>query len=63
MVEYLVQWNVVSQIFWNEPVLPVAGTVTVPDQPGIGVFLDESKMAATTDFTLRPGGAGACGMG
>lgn len=45
MVEYLVQWNVISQFFWKEPVLPVHGDITVPDRPGIGVDLDESKIA------------------
>ena len=44
MVEYLVQWNVVSQFFWQTPVLPLNGEVAVPDRPGIGVDLDESKM-------------------
>ena len=44
MVEYLVQWNMVSQYFWDQPVHPVHGEVTVPTRPGIGVDFDESKI-------------------
>ena len=51
MVEYLVQWNVVSQFFWKEPVVPVNGDVAVPDRPGIGVDLDESKMTERHHLT------------
>jgi L-alanine-DL-glutamate epimerase-like enolase superfamily enzyme len=45
MVEYLVQWNLVSQYFWKEPVLPENGDIVVADRPGIGVDFDESKIA------------------
>jgi L-alanine-DL-glutamate epimerase-like enolase superfamily enzyme len=45
LVEYLVQWNVVSQFFWKDPVQPVHGEIAVPDRPGIGVDFDDAKIA------------------
>ena len=43
-IEYLVQWNGVMQFFLKNPVRPVNGKVTVSDQPGIGLEIDDSKV-------------------
>lgn len=51
MVEYLVQWNTVSQFFWTTPVHPRGGNIEVPDRPGIGVDVDESKIAERIPLT------------
>jgi len=42
-LEYLLKWNLILQHFWKDPVVPVNGVVTVPDRPGLGTELDESK--------------------
>ena len=39
-VEYLVRWNEQNQFFFADPVKPEDGTVSPPDDPGIGVELD-----------------------
>lgn len=39
-VEYLVRWNEQNQFFFADPVTPADGTVSVPDDPGVGVELD-----------------------
>jgi len=51
MVEYLVQWNMVSQFFWKNGVHPSNGVIAVPDRPGIGVELDDAKIAERTLLT------------
>jgi L-alanine-DL-glutamate epimerase-like enolase superfamily enzyme len=51
MVEYLVQWNMVSQYFWTTPLHPTNGMVEVPDRPGIGVDIDEAKIAERIPLT------------
>ena len=43
-IEYLVQWNEIHQIFLKYPVKPVNGEITVSDQPGLGLEIDESKV-------------------
>ncbi|MGI8406629.1 MAG: enolase C-terminal domain-like protein [Thermomicrobiales bacterium] len=43
LVEYLVKWNEIHQYFWQEPVKPVNGVVTVPNRPGLGTELDPTK--------------------
>ena len=35
MVEYLVKWNELLQFFWQEPVKPVDGMISVSDRPGL----------------------------
>ena len=46
-LEYLIKWNQIHQHFWKDPVVPVNGIVTVPDRPGLGTELDESKFEAS----------------
>jgi L-alanine-DL-glutamate epimerase-like enolase superfamily enzyme len=50
MVEYLVKWNELLQFFWQEPVKPVDGMVTLPDRPGLGVEIDESKIVSEKEL-------------
>lgn len=38
--EYLVKWNTVHQFFIKEKVEPVAGYITPPDRPGMGLEID-----------------------
>ena len=44
LLEYLVKWNEVHQFFLREQVRPVNGWVAVPETPGLGIELDESKI-------------------
>src|SRR5687768_17968750 len=43
MVEYLVKWNELLQFFWQEPVKPVDGMISVSDRPGLGVEIDQDR--------------------
>ena len=43
-LEYLIKWNEVHQFFLKTPLKPVGGVVRVPETPGIGMDLDESKI-------------------
>jgi L-alanine-DL-glutamate epimerase-like enolase superfamily enzyme len=44
LLEYLVKWNEVHQFFLREQVRPENGWVAVPEKPGLGIELDESKI-------------------
>lgn len=44
IVEYLVKWNAIHQFFFKDPIVPIHGTVTVPDRPGMGMELDPPKI-------------------
>ena len=46
-LEYLIKWNQIHQHFWKDPVVPVNGVVTVPDRPGLGTELDETKIESS----------------
>ena len=48
--EYLVKWNIVHQFFLADPLHPVAGTITVPDAPGLGLAIDQSKVTADREL-------------
>ena len=50
LVEYLINWNTLHQFFFKEPVIPVDGLIAVPDRPGMGIELDESKVESTRDL-------------
>ena len=43
-IEYLVQWNEITQFFLAHPVKPVDGQITVSDRPGLGLEIDDSKV-------------------
>jgi L-alanine-DL-glutamate epimerase-like enolase superfamily enzyme len=43
-LEYLVKWNEVHQFFLKTPLKPVGGVVRIPDTPGLGMDLDESRI-------------------
>ncbi|MFN8499125.1 MAG: enolase C-terminal domain-like protein [Anaerolineae bacterium] len=43
-LEYLIKWNQIHQFFFKAPIQPVNGMVTLPDAPGMGVALDETKI-------------------
>jgi L-rhamnonate dehydratase len=51
LVEFLINWNVLHQYFFKEPVVPVNGMISVPDQPGMGVELDEAKIDSERDLS------------
>jgi L-alanine-DL-glutamate epimerase-like enolase superfamily enzyme len=44
LLEYLVKWNEVHQFFLKNPLKPVGGVVRLPEIPGIGMDLDESRI-------------------
>ena len=52
LVEYLVQHNKQLQLFFDEPVHPEDGDVTVPDRPGIGVDIDEAQVEERRTVTF-----------
>jgi L-alanine-DL-glutamate epimerase-like enolase superfamily enzyme len=41
IAEYLIKWNDVHQHFLKRRIRPVNGMIQVPDEPGIGMELDE----------------------
>ncbi len=43
-IEYLVKWNEIHQHFLLHPVKPVNGVITVNDEVGLGMTLDEAKI-------------------
>jgi len=43
-VEYLLKWNELLQFFFKEPIQPKNGIIRVPENPGMGVELAESKI-------------------
>ena len=45
-LEYLVKWNEIHQFFLKMPLKPRGGVVRLPDTPGIGMELDESRVEA-----------------
>lgn len=44
LLEYLIKWNEIHQFFLRTPLKPQKGVVTLPDTPGLGMDLDESKV-------------------
>ncbi len=51
MMEYLVHFNEMSQIFFKNPTKPVGGFFTPPQAPGVGLDLDESKIETERDIS------------
>lgn len=50
LLEYLVKWNAIHQYFLKTPLHPQNGKVTLPDAPGLGMDLDESKFEEQRDL-------------
>lgn len=50
MLEYLVKWNKLHQFFLAHPVHPVNGVVHPPQQPGLGMELDEDKIEGRSEL-------------
>ena len=44
LLEYLIKWNEVHQFFLEQPLKPSNGVITLPETPGLGMDLDESKI-------------------
>ena len=44
LLEYLVKWNEVHQFFLKTPLKPVGGVVHLPETPGLGMDLDETRI-------------------
>ena len=42
--EYLVKWNAINQHFLLHPLVPEAGSLGLPTQPGLGMDLDPAKI-------------------
>ena len=53
LLEYLVNHSVVHQHFFEEPVVPSNGVVTLTDTPGLGVEIDEDKVMRRTVLEWR----------
>lgn len=49
-VEYLPRLNAVTQFFFEDPVEPENGTVPVPDDSGMGIRIDDSKVESETEL-------------
>jgi L-alanine-DL-glutamate epimerase-like enolase superfamily enzyme len=54
ILEYLVKWNVIHQWFLKTPLKPVNGVVTLTDQPGLGMELDEGKIEEQRTLSWAP---------
>jgi L-alanine-DL-glutamate epimerase-like enolase superfamily enzyme len=48
LVEYLIKWNAVNQHFFADPVTPEDGVVTAPEDPGLGIDIDEEAVEKRT---------------
>lgn len=49
LVEYLPKLNMVTQFFFEEPIEPENGSISLPDGPGMGVRIDDSKVESETE--------------
>lgn len=52
MLEYLNKWNLIHQWFLAHPVRPAGGFVEPPQQPGLGMDLDEGKIERRRELTF-----------
>jgi L-rhamnonate dehydratase len=52
LLEFLSKWNTIHQFFLKNPIVPVNGQVTLPDGPGIGMELDESKILEKREISF-----------
>ena len=44
LLEYLIKWNEIHQFFLKRPLRPEGGVVRLPEEPGIGMELDDDKV-------------------
>ncbi|MBV9326943.1 MAG: mandelate racemase/muconate lactonizing protein [Chloroflexi bacterium] len=44
LLEYLIKWNEIHQFFLKHPLKPSGGVVRLPETPGLGMDLDESRI-------------------
>src|SRR5437763_8494519 len=54
LLEYLIKWNEIHQFFLKNPLKPQGGAVSLPETPGLGMELEESKIQE--ERVLRWGG-------
>ena len=54
LLEYLVKWNEIHQFFLKTPLKPKDGAVTLPETPGLGMELDETKIEQQRILTWGP---------
>ena len=47
--EYLVKWNSIHQHFLRDPVVPAAGYLSLPEEPGLGMELDAAKLLGSDE--------------
>ena len=43
-LEFLMNHSVIHQFFFRQPIEPANGVVVLPEGPGMGVEIDESKV-------------------
>ena len=46
--EFLVKWNAIHQFFLKTPVNPKNGMIAIPEEPGLGMEIDDSKIDSET---------------
>jgi len=51
MQEYLIQHGARGQLFHKQPVVPEGGYIALPDRPGIGIELNESKIESSQEIS------------
>ena len=52
LLEYLNKWNLIHQWFLAHPVRPVGGFLEPPQEPGLGMDLDEGKIESRRELTF-----------
>ena len=50
--EFLIKWNMVHQYFLKDPLVPIDGMITVPDSPGLGLEIDQTKVLADRQLSF-----------
>jgi len=50
LLEYLVKWNQIHQFFLKNPLVPENGALSLPQEPGLGMALDEDKITSQRDI-------------
>ena len=51
--EYLVKWNPIMQFFLKDQIVPSNGTIRLPQSPGLGIVLGESKIASERELSWQ----------